>query len=99
MDVHASKPLNHNLIWGNFNDYSEKIGETPINRSTAQAYGVGENPLNGKSLPLTGNAEGEEIVYSSHESVRTYFKSLINGDYKKMKRQMFLVQSCKIQSN
>jgi len=25
---------------------------------------VGENPLNGKGLPLTGNAEGEEIVYS-----------------------------------
>ena len=34
------------------------------NRSTAQAYGVGENPLNGKGMPLTGNAEGEEIVYS-----------------------------------
>lgn len=24
--------------------------------------GVGENPLNGKGTPLTGNAEGEEIV-------------------------------------
>ncbi len=33
-----------------------------------QEYGstlrVGEIPLNGKGLPLTGNAEGEEIVYS-----------------------------------
>ena len=34
------------------------------NRSTAQIYGVGEIPLNGKGLPLTGNAEGEEIVLS-----------------------------------
>jgi hypothetical protein len=25
---------------------------------------MGENPLNGKGVPLTGNAEGEEIVYS-----------------------------------
>ena len=23
---------------------------------------MGENPLNGKGIPLTGNAEGEEIV-------------------------------------
>jgi hypothetical protein len=28
------------------------------------ANGVGENPLNGKGLPLTGKAEGEKIVYS-----------------------------------
>lgn len=26
--------------------------------------GVGENPLNGKGMPLTGKAEGEEIVFS-----------------------------------
>ena len=38
-----------------------------INRSTAQSLRVGENPLNGKGLPLTGNAEGEEIVYSRLE--------------------------------
>nr|DAW63510.1 MAG TPA: hypothetical protein [Caudoviricetes sp.] len=25
---------------------------------------MGENPLNGKGLPLTHNGEGEEIVYS-----------------------------------
>ena len=25
---------------------------------------VGENPLNRKGIPLTGNAEGENIVYS-----------------------------------
>lgn len=34
------------------------------NRSTAQVIGVGEIPLNGKSMPLTCNDEGEEIVYS-----------------------------------
>lgn len=34
------------------------------NRSTAQSLRVGENPLNGKGLPLTDNAEGEEIVCS-----------------------------------
>lgn len=33
-----------------------------INRSTAQVNGVGENPLNGKGSPLTGYAEGEDIV-------------------------------------
>ena len=34
-----------------------------VNRSTAaNAYAVGENPLNGKAQPLTGYAEGEEIV-------------------------------------
>lgn len=27
-------------------------------------YDVGENPLNGKGMPLTDNAEGEEMVYS-----------------------------------
>lgn len=35
MAVHAGKSLSRN-IWENFNDYSGKIGETPINRSTAQ---------------------------------------------------------------
>ena len=34
-----------------------------VNRSTAvNAYAVGEIPLNGKAQPLTGYAEGEEIV-------------------------------------
>lgn len=32
------------------------------NTSRAQIIGVGENPLNRNGLPLTGNAEGEEIV-------------------------------------
>ena len=36
----------------NFNDYSGKIGEIPINRSRAQAIGAGENPLNPNGLPL-----------------------------------------------
>ena len=27
-------------------------------------YGMGENPLNGKGVPLACNDEGEEIVYS-----------------------------------
>lgn len=40
------------------------MGEIPINKSTAQAFGVGENPLNGNGLPLTHNGEGEEIVCS-----------------------------------
>ena len=40
------------------------MGEIPINRSTAQAIGAGENPLNGSGSPLTSNVEGEEIVYS-----------------------------------
>ena len=52
------------VIWKTFNDYPGKISEILINRSTAQVIGVGENPLNGSGLPLTGNAEGEEIVYS-----------------------------------
>jgi len=50
MDVHAGKPLSNN-IWGNFNDYPSDINF--INRSTAQSLRVGENPLNGKGLPLT----------------------------------------------
>ena len=49
------------------NDYFGKIGEIPINKSTAQSLRVGENPLNGNGLPLTGNAEGEELVYSRSE--------------------------------
>jgi hypothetical protein len=40
------------------------LGELNRNRSTAQANGVGEIPLNGKGAPQTGNAVGEEIVYS-----------------------------------
>ena len=63
MAVHAGKSLSRN-IWENFNDYSGKIGETPINRSTAQSLRVGENPLNGNRLLLTHNGEDEEIVYS-----------------------------------
>nr|DAK72620.1 MAG TPA: hypothetical protein [Caudoviricetes sp.] len=50
MDVHAGKPLSSN-IWGNFNDYPSDTN--CINRSTAQSLRVGENPLNGKGLPLT----------------------------------------------
>ena len=49
MEVHASIVLNRNA----YNDYLGKIGEIPINRSTAQSFRVGENPLNGKGLPLT----------------------------------------------
>jgi hypothetical protein len=50
------------------------------NRSTAQSLRVGENPLNGKGLPLTGKAEGEEIVCSSWETMRMFMiKSVING--------------------
>lgn len=33
---------------------------------------MGENPLNGKGAPLTGNAEGGEIVRTSCESMRRY---------------------------
>ena len=64
MEAHAGKPLSRN-IWGNFNDYPN--GYINSNRSTAQSLRVGENPLNGKGLPLTDNAEGEEIVYSRLE--------------------------------
>ena len=35
-----------------------------INRSTAQINGVGENPFNGKGMPLTCSDEGEEMVRS-----------------------------------
>ena len=89
MDVHAGKPLSRN-IWGNFNDYSEKIGWTPINRSTAQSLRVGENPLNGKGLPLAlfkinWIDEGEEIVYSrlEREWITLEFKNKLKngGDY------------------
>ena len=34
-----------------------------VYRSTAQTS-VGEIPLNGKGVPQTGKAEGEEMVYS-----------------------------------
>lgn len=66
MDAHAGKPLSRN-IWGNFNDYPLDVEY--INRSTAQLLRVGENPLNGKGLPLhyfikIKIDEGEEIVYS-----------------------------------
>lgn len=43
---------------GRFNDYPQKGCVYHINRSTAQIYGVGENPLNGKGMTLTGKAEG-----------------------------------------
>ena len=38
----------------------------------AIANGVGENPLNGKGMPLTDNAEGENIVCSLCEGKRLY---------------------------
>ena len=45
-----------------------EILNTRINRSTAQANGVGEIPLNGKGILLQINrdiyVEDEEIVYS-----------------------------------
>jgi len=64
MGVHAAKTLNGN-IWVRFNDYPLISIVKNDNRSTAQiANGVGENPLNGKGLPLTHNGEGEKIVYS-----------------------------------
>ena len=60
MDAHAAKPLSRK-IRGTFNDY-------PLGEKHQQEYGankgVGENPLNGKGMPLPGNAEGEEIVCS-----------------------------------
>ena len=34
------------------------------------ANGVGENPLNGNGVLLTGNAEDEDIVYSYKKFVR-----------------------------
>ena len=46
-----------------------EILNSHINRSTAQIYGVGEIPLNGKGMPLTDNAEGEEIVKTLCESI------------------------------
>ena len=53
--------------------YSNKIKVEILNsyikRSTAQIYGVGENPLNGKGMPLTRNGEGEEIVKTLYESI------------------------------
>lgn len=55
----AAKPQ---MARGRFNDYPRK-GHKCVNRSTAQMYGVGETPLNGKGMALTGNAEGQEIVY------------------------------------
>jgi len=39
-----------------------EILNSHVIRSTAQIYGVGEIPLNGKGIPLTHNGEGEEIV-------------------------------------
>ena len=37
------------------------------NRSTAEAIAAGEIPLNGCAKPLTGKAEGEDIVSTSIE--------------------------------
>lgn len=61
MDVHAGKLLSQ-LVWRNFNDYPQ------FGRATATGVRpklrVGENPLNGKGIPLPRYGEGEEIVYS-----------------------------------
>ena len=35
-------------------------------------YGMGENPLNGKGVPLTRNGEGGEIVWTSYEMYEKY---------------------------
>ena len=51
------------------NKIKVEILNSHINRSTAQIYGVGEIPLNGKGMPLTDNAEGEEIVKTLCESI------------------------------
>ena len=51
------------------NKIKVEILNSYINRSTAQMYGVGEIPLNGKGMPLTHNGEGEEIVKTLYESI------------------------------
>ena len=58
MDVHATKPLNH--IGKRKAQRLSPRGtcDRRVNRSTAQIYGVGENPLNGKGMTLAGKAEG-----------------------------------------
>ena len=57
MDVHAAKPLNQDGK-RKVQRLSPKGTQLSVNRSTAQMYGVGENPLNGKGMTLTGKAEG-----------------------------------------
>ena len=47
---------------GHDNQIKAEILNSHVIRSTAQIYGVGEIPLNGKGIPLTHNGEGEEIV-------------------------------------
>ena len=58
------------------NQIKVEILNSHIIRSTAQIYGVGENPLNGKGMPLTHNGEGEEIVKTSCESMRCLIQLL-----------------------
>ena len=43
----------------------------------AIANGVGENPLNGNGAPLTGDAEGEDMVYSIQKCVGVLLKKEI----------------------
>ncbi len=50
------------MIWKNFNDYSREGCKPQQQKYGSITNGVGEIPLNGKGLPLTGYAEGEEIV-------------------------------------
>jgi len=50
-----------------FNDHPTR--RKLVNRSTAQSLRVGENPLNGKSVPLTHTGEGEDMVYSHMKDV------------------------------
>lgn len=57
MDALAAKPLNLNGK-RKVQRLSPNGMHNRIYRSTAQIYGVGENPLNGKGMALTGKAEG-----------------------------------------
>lgn len=58
MDALAAKPLNLNGKRKVQRPSPKGTRDNRVNRSTAQMYGVGETPLNGKGMTLTGNAEG-----------------------------------------
>ena len=59
----------------NFNDYSGKIGEIPINRSRAQAIGAGENPLNRNGLPLVTGRRNSLLSYESMSVIKRCISS------------------------
>ncbi len=64
MDNRAGKPLSLMDMWKLQRPFPYRGREKRQQKYGAIANGVGEIPLNGKGVPLTGYAEGEKMVYS-----------------------------------